>query len=109
MSTVVIEDLKPIIKNTLRAFCRSRFPSGMIMADIAIHVSDGHAWASPPAIRMIDRSGAPMLDSNGKQRWQPIITFSSKAVRDAWSKAVLEGVQNQYPDVLADAQVESVA
>jgi hypothetical protein len=75
----------------------------MIVADISIHVGNGRAWAAPPAQRVCDGDGKPLLDANGKQRWTPFITFTSKAVRDAWSSAILEAIQTQDPEVLADA------
>jgi hypothetical protein len=66
MNAVVIEDMKPITENSVRAFCRGRFPSGVIIGNISVRVSNGHAWASPPAPRMTGRRGAPLLVQNGK-------------------------------------------
>jgi hypothetical protein len=51
---VVIEDFRPLTRNTLRGFVRARFPSGLIIGEIAVHVRDGQAWAAPPSRVMVD-------------------------------------------------------
>ena len=32
--------------------------------------------------------------------WVPIISFSSKAVRDKWSGAIIEALRQAYPEAL---------
>src|SRR5271157_1920338 len=97
---VVCEDFKPRVQNTLRGFARISFRSGLVMAEIALHVSHGRPWASPPSRQMLDRNGVAMRDENGKYRWQPLITFASKAHRDAWSDQVVAAVLQAYPNAL---------
>lgn len=92
--TVVIEDFRPRVKNTLRGFARARFPSGMVIAEIGLHVSNGRAWAAPPSRHMVDSAtGMALRDSDGKFRWQPLITF--------------EAVHLAYPSALRDAVPET--
>jgi hypothetical protein len=98
--SVVIEEFKPVLKSTLRGFARARFPSGMVIAEIALHVANGRAWASPPSRPMVDRLGTVMRDSDNKTRWQPLITFSDKNARDSWSSQVVAAVHEAYPDAL---------
>jgi hypothetical protein len=98
---LVCEDFKPVLRNSLRGFCRVRFRSGLVIAEITLHVTNGRPWASPPARSMTDRNGAPMRDENGKTRWQPLITFATKAHRDNWSDQVVAAVLAAYPDALA--------
>jgi hypothetical protein len=101
MSGVVIEDFKSVPKNTLRGFARAQFPSGMVLAEIGIHVGgDGNAWASPPSRTMLDRDGNAMRDPAGKLRWQPLITFTSGKIRNAWSGQVIDALLAQFPDAL---------
>ena len=53
-----IEDFKPLIRNSLRGFARVRLPSGMIVDEVSIHVSNGKAWASPPSKPQVGKDGA---------------------------------------------------
>jgi hypothetical protein len=99
--SVIIEDYKRVTKNTLRGFVRAKFPSGVIIAEIGIHAGpDGKAWASPPSRPMLDRDGAAVRTPDGKLHWQPLITFTSGKVRNAWSRQVVDALVNQYPDAL---------
>jgi hypothetical protein len=102
---VVCEDFKPRSQNTLRGFARVRFRSGLVIAEITLHVTNGRAWASPPARQMLDRNGTPLRDENGKTRWQPLITFATRAHRDDWSDRVVAAVLEAYPDALAAEHV----
>lgn len=101
---MVAEDFRPVERNSLRGFARIRFQSGLVINDCAIHVTSGRAWASPPSRQLVDRNGVVMKDADGKVRWQPVIEFASKKVRDAWSHQVVEAVRVKHPDVLAGDQ-----
>jgi hypothetical protein len=86
----VIEDFRPLTKNTLRGFVRVRFPSGMIIDEIEVHVLDGHAWAAPPSRVVVDAtSGTALLDADGELCWQPLIRFANENVRDSWSAQII--------------------
>jgi hypothetical protein len=73
----------------------------LVTKKIAIHITNGRTWASPPARQFLDRNGTPMRDENGKTRWQPLITFATKAHRDDWSDQVVAAVLEAYPNALA--------
>ena len=38
---VTIEEFRPVLKNTLRGFASVAFPSGMIVEEVSLHVSEG--------------------------------------------------------------------
>jgi hypothetical protein len=61
-----LREFKPMARNTLRGFCTIELPSGMVITDVTVHVSNGKPWASPPSKPMIDRSGTVMKDGSGK-------------------------------------------
>ena len=92
MTSAVIEEFVPVTKNTLRGFARVRLPSGLILHDVAIHQRDGTAWASPASKPMLNRDGHQMKDQNGKLLWSPIISFTSREVRDRLNTAILDCV-----------------
>ena len=98
--SVVIEEFRPVVKNTLRGFARARFQSGLVIDEIAIHVGtdDGRTWASPPARPMVDKDGVAMRDpKTGKVRYQGLITFATAKIRDAWSEQIIRAVREKHP------------
>jgi hypothetical protein len=107
--SVVVEEFKPVVKNTLRGFARVRFASGLVMHEVSLHISNGRVWASPPSKPMVGGDGTVMRDAEGKQRWQPLITFSDKGVRDRWSAQIVDAVHEAYPEALRDAVSERAA
>jgi hypothetical protein len=93
-------------KNTLRGFASVRFASGVEVHEIAVHIASGRAWASPPGRPWIDASGAVVRGDDGKIKYQALITFASHGVRSRWSRAVLDAVRAEHPEVLAEAVAE---
>jgi hypothetical protein len=85
MIGIVIEEFKPIERNTLRGFARVRMPSGMVLHDVAIHAKDGPVWAAPASKPQVDRDGGALKDASGKVKCSPIISFTSRDVQDRWS------------------------
>ena len=102
MTDVIIEDFKPMTRNSLRGFARARMPSGVIYHDVAIHQRDGTRWASPASKPMIGAYGTQMRGTDGKAAWQPIISFVSKEVRDQFSRAIVAAVEIGFPGAFRD-------
>ena len=98
--TFTIEEFNSIRKGSLRGFAKVTMPSGMILADVSIHVDTERAWAMPSSKVMLDRNGSVMRDATGKIRYVPIVLFASKQLRDRFSNAVIEAVKIAYPDAL---------
>jgi N6-adenosine-specific RNA methylase IME4 len=94
-ATFIIEDFAPVIRTTLRGFCRVRTPSGMVLHDVAVHQKDGAAWVSPASKPMIDRDGAVMRDAAGKIQYAPFVSFASREIRGRWSAAVIAALRKQ--------------
>lgn len=104
MSThgVKIEEFKPLLRNTLRGFVRVQLASGMVLHDVAIHQSNGSAWASPASKPRIGRDGAVIRDSAGKTQYDAVVTFASRELRDRFSSAVIEALRSAHPEALAN-------
>jgi hypothetical protein len=103
MTAVVIEEWRPLVKNTLRGFCRVQFVSGLVIDDIAIHVgsADGRAWCSPPRRPMLDEDGAAIRDEYGKVKYVGLIGFTTNSVRESWQRQIIAAVRQKYPGALS--------
>src|ERR1700682_415042 len=104
MSGGRILDWRALRKNSLIGFAKVQLPSGMVIADVTVLTREGGAWASPPSKPMIGRDGSVMKDANGKIKYQPIIEFTSKEVRDKFSRAVVEALRAAHPEALENAR-----
>jgi hypothetical protein len=99
---VIVEDWKPVGRNTLLGFCRVRLPSGMILHDVAVHMKNGRHWASPSSKPRLGRDGLQLRDPDGKALWTPIVSFETKAIGDRFSAQVIEALRGAFPNALPD-------
>ena len=49
---------------------------------------------------MVGGDGTVLRDAEGKTRWQPLISFTDKGVRDNWSAQIVDAVHKAHPDAL---------
>ncbi len=101
MSTIQIRDWRPMRKGSLLGFAKVELPSGMILSDVTILQGERGAWASPPSKPMIGRDGMAMKDASGKVKYQPLVEFTSKEVRDRFSAGVIDGLRAAHPEAFA--------
>jgi hypothetical protein len=99
-STFTVDEWTPIAKNTLRGFCRVRTPAGLIFHDVAVHKRDDTCWASPSSKPHISRDGVQLKGADGKGLWTPVVTFTSKELRDRFSNQVIDALLARDPDAL---------
>jgi len=97
---IKVDEWKPLHRNSMRGFMTATLPSGMVLHDIVVHVSDGKPWAAPPSKPMIGRDGVAMKDAAGKARYSPIISFTDKATRERWSSSMIAALTAAHPDAL---------
>jgi hypothetical protein len=50
---------------------------------------------------MLNRDGQQMTDQNGKLMWLPIISFTSREVRDRLNTAILDALHQSHPEALS--------
>jgi hypothetical protein len=96
----VIEDFVKVERSTLRGFAKVRTPSGIIFHDVAIHRQADAAWASPASKPLLNRDGQHTKDASGKAQWVPIVSFTSRELRDKFSTAVIDALRISHPDLL---------
>lgn len=98
---IVLEEFRPVERNTLRGFARLTVPElGMVLHDVAVHARDGRAWASPPGRPMVGRDGVQMRDAAGKPQFAPTLGFTSRADQDGFSAAVVAVVRARHPEAV---------
>jgi len=99
---VHLNDFRLMKRKTLRGFARVTLPElGLIVHDVAIHLREAKAWASPPSRPMLGRDGTQLRDAAGKPQFAPTIGFTSRGDQDAFSQAVLDAVRAARPEALA--------
>jgi hypothetical protein len=103
MAGIIVTEWQPLHRNTLRGFLTATMPSGVVLHEVAIHVSENKPWASPPSKPMIDRDGVALKNPAGKMRYSPVVSFTDKITRDRWSAAVIAALIAAHPDVLDGA------
>jgi lipopolysaccharide biosynthesis protein len=98
--TITVRDFKPLHRNTLRGFATIHINEMRLeICDVAIHQKNESNWAQLPAKPMIDRDGVVLRDrETGKIAYATVLEFDNRAVRDAFSHAVVDAVLRALPD-----------
>jgi len=81
-ATFVVSNWKEFEKGALRGFLDIELPSGMILRGCSLVQKDGRRWIGTPS--------KPV----GEGKYQQVVEFVSKEVRDKFSAAALESLDN---------------
>jgi hypothetical protein len=83
---------RPLHRNTLRGFCEVHIDElKLSIRDVAVHAKGEARWAQLPARPQV-RDGELVKDDRGKVEYVHLMHFDSRAVRDAFSAAVVRAV-----------------
>jgi hypothetical protein len=94
---ITCQDWRPLHRNTLRGFAIINIKElRLTIRDVACHEKNGQRWAQPPAKPQI-KDGTLVTDTAGKLQYSPVLEFDSRAVRDAFSRAVVAAVLARDP------------
>jgi hypothetical protein len=95
--TITCQGFHPLVRNTLRGFASITIAElKLTIHDVAVHEKGESRWAQLPAKPQI-RDGELIRDDAGKVQYWPILEFSSRAVRDAFSVRVVEALLEFAP------------
>ena len=89
-------DWSPINKGALIGRAKICLPSGLEIADIGIFEREGRRWAQLPSEVMRDFAGQPLKDDRGKTRYRSALRWSTKALQDGFSAAVIAAVEAEH-------------
>lgn len=108
LETTAILEWKAITKGSLLGFAKVQFPSGVIFIACGIYTGHGRVWASPAGKPML-RDGVAMRDQDDKIKWEKVVDFASREVRNRWSDTVIAALRRDYPDALPPEQDHAAA
>lgn len=99
----VVEDFVAVTSRTsLVGFAKICLPSGVIFHNVAIHQQGSETWAAPSRALCLDRNGQQQRDADGKSVWLPVVTFSSKQLRDKFSAMVIAALKARHPQAFGN-------
>jgi hypothetical protein len=99
---VALLEFRPFVRGTLRGFCKIRIGKSLVINDVSVHTSHGKHWASLPGKPLLSGDGTALRDAEGKIRYVPMLEWSSRDARDAFSAAVVEAVRAEHPGAFAE-------
>jgi hypothetical protein len=100
--TIKCEGFCPWRRNTLCGFAEITISElHLRIKDIALHEKGNSRWAQLPAKPQI-KDGAIVKDDSGKAQYIPILEFTGREVRDAFSAAVIRAVLEHTPSAFDD-------
>ena len=96
---VVVTHFRPLHRNTLRGFCNVYIVEPhLVVRDVAVHqYASGGSWVVLPARPIVD-NGVLRLTDAGKIEYAPVLSFDSRAVGEAFSKATIAALLRFKPD-----------
>jgi hypothetical protein len=100
---VVIEGWRPLPqpRNTLLGHLRTRFDSGFILDEVAIHLSSDDGRASPSTRPMVGGDGVALRDrKTGKVRYAGLIALATANIRRNWENQIIEALRAKHPNAL---------
>jgi len=100
---VHLVDWKPIVKGSLRGFAKVRLGRTLLVNDVPVLFSNGRAWAGMPGKPLIGADGTGLRDDKGKQRYAPVLEWTSRDASDRFSEAVIAAVYREHGSTALDA------
>jgi hypothetical protein len=99
--TLRCKKFKPLVRNTLRGFADVFVVElKLTICDVALHSKNGKTWAQLPSKPQV-RDGALVKGDDGKVQYIPMMSWDSRAVSDAFSRAAVAAVRELAPGAFA--------
>jgi hypothetical protein len=96
-TSLTCSDWRPLHRNTLRGFAQIEIKELRLkIHDVAVHEKDGRRWAQLPAKPQI-RDGTLVTGDDGRVQYYPVMSFDTREVADAFSRAVIAAVLEHSP------------
>jgi hypothetical protein len=96
--TVIVESFKPLRSNTLFGFADIIVPElHLRIREATVHESNGKRWIGLPAKPQITREGTVRRGDRGKVAYSPMIEFTDRATREAFSARAIAALLARFP------------
>ena len=95
---------RPVLKGSLRGFARIRLGSTLVINEVAVFQGNGRSWAGMPGRAMLAADGTAMRDVNGKQRYVPLLEWTSREASDRFSEGVIAAIQREFGNAFAASE-----
>ena len=96
---VVLENWRPLVRNTLRGFATVRV-GALKISDVAVHVKNDRTWAQLPSKPQIGQDGIARRNDAGKIQYSPVIEWTTRESADRFSDGVVAAINGEHPDAL---------
>ena len=99
--TARVDGFKALRSNTPRGFCT--VPElHLKIIDLSVHEKNESRWVGLPAKAQIGRDGTVRKDDRGKVAYTPVLEFTDKATRSAFSDRVSASLLEFAPAAFDD-------
>jgi hypothetical protein len=96
--TVRVDAFKPIRSNTLFGFATVTIPElHLKIIDLSVHQKNTSRWIGLPGKAQITRDGSVRRDERGKVAYTPVLEFTDRATREAFSARVIASLLEFAP------------
>jgi hypothetical protein len=95
---VEVENFKTQRSNTLVGFATVLLPQlHLRIHDLTVHEKNQSRWVGLPAKPWVGRDGIAKRGDDGKMIYAPVIEFTDRETRDAFSTRVIEALLTRFP------------
>ena len=104
--SIEIDSFKPQRSNTLYGFATILIPAlHLRIFDCTVHEKGVARWIGLPAKPQVTKEGVVRKDDRGKTAYSPVLEFTDRATRDAFSQRVLARLLEQHPHAFDEEAV----
>jgi hypothetical protein len=95
---IALLEWKKVTKNSLRGFAKVRMGKALIVAEVAVHNSNGRRWASMPSRPLLLADGTHKRDERtGKPAYVPLLSWADRETGDSFSEGVIAAIEAAHP------------
>jgi DNA-binding cell septation regulator SpoVG len=100
MSSMILHEFRPMVKNSLRGFATVEMPNGLVIKDISVLTGRNGPWCSLPAKPAFGADGRPKTGPTGRAVHSQIIEWRDRDLQDRWSAALVALIEAEHPGAL---------
>ncbi len=99
---VMLLEWRAVVKGGLRGFAKVRLGKSLTIHDVPVLVSHGKAWATMPSKPLVGADGVALRDTNGRQRYAPVLEWADRDSSNRFSAGVIEAIKRDHGPAALD-------